>query len=460
MRVRWLCSLIVAATGLAACGGDTAQSSMDAEPAADVSARGGSSAADGAEASAEATLVVGTAVYAVPDLEEPPPRVWYRDATFGTRMIRMTDRDGDPAPDDPSPGLVPEYSRVQAFNADGSRIMIRGTDGAWYAYDAATLLPTRRLVVATEPRWDPHHPNVYYDIDGTRLRSHDLSTDAEALIRDFAGDLPGSSPEAVWTRWEGRFSDDGRFWGLLAQTGDWEAAAFIVYDMERDAVTVRDILGRRGTEEGIDHVTMSPRGTYLLASFDRSCERDELGDDRDPCGLMVYDRDLREGRGLLRVVGHYDTGLDPGGGEVVVYQDLDTDHISMLELESGAVTPLWPIDFSHTGLGFHFSGLAVDRPGWMVVSTHDDDPAIHTWMDDQVFLVETVAGGRVVRLAHTHSVVDDDREADYWAEPHATTNRDLTRIIFGSNWGRTGSGDVDAHLLVLPDDWPDHLSAG
>jgi hypothetical protein len=56
-------------------------------------------------------------------------------------------------------------------------------------------------------------------------------------------------------------------------------------------------------------------------------------------------------------------------------------------------------------------------------------------------------------------VVDDDEEADYWAEPHAAANRDLTRILFGSNWGRTGTGEVEMHMIVLPDDWEERLEA-
>jgi hypothetical protein len=182
-----------------------------------------------------------------------------------------------------------------------------------------------------------------------------------------------------------------------------------------------------------------------------------MGSDERPCGLMVYDRDLGNGRGLLRIIGHYDPALDAGGREVVVYQDIDTDHISMLDLESGAVTPLWEIDFSHTAIGLHFSGLAYDRPGWTVVSTHDNEMRAYTWMDDQVFAVELKAGGRVVRLAHTQSLVDDERERDYWAEPHASTNPDLTRIVFGTNWGRSGSGEVEMFMIALPPDWTERL---
>jgi hypothetical protein len=119
------------------------------------------------------------------------------------------------------------------------------------------------------------------------------------------------------------------------------------------------------------------------------------------------------------------------------------------------VTPLWEIDFSFTAIGLHFSGLAFDRPGWAVVSTYDDDVASHTWMDDQVFLVELQPGGRVVRLAHTHSLVDEGQPVEYyyWAEPHASANPDLTRVLFTTNWGRFDTGEVEMFMIALPPDW-------
>jgi hypothetical protein len=263
----------------------------------------------------------------------------------------------------------------------------------------------------------------------------------------------------VWTRHEGRPSNDGRYWALMAQDQTWQVVAFLVYDLDTNQViSTRDVRGVPGVEEGIDHVTMSSLGTYLLASFDRYCDPGELGSDTDPCGLMVYDRDLGAGRGLLRTIGHYDTVLDATGGEIIVYQDIDEDSIATLDLDSGAVSQLWPIDFSHTAIGIHFSGCGTDYPGWGLVSTHDDDPSDHTWMDDQVFAVELVPGGRVVRLAHTHSVtLEDGSEEAYWAEPHATVNRGLDRVVFSTNWGRTDSGETDVFLIDLPTGWIDRL---
>jgi len=398
-------------------------------------------------------LITGTEIYAVPGFAEPAPRQWFTDPTFGTCLVRVTDRKHDLSPGDASTGLVNEYARVQAFSADGSRLLVRGTEGTWYLYDAQSLVPLQELPLVVEPRWDTSDPDLIYYLDATRLMSYELSTGAQNEIHDFAPDFPDQKLSAVWTRYEGGPSRDRQYWGLMAEDEDWLPVALVVYDRETGAVALRDLRGVPGVEQDIDHVTMSPLGTYLLASFDKACEPGQLGDDAHPCGLMVYERDLTQGRGLLRIIGHYDPALDAQGREVIVYQDIDTDQIAMLDLQTGEVTPLWDIDFSHTAIGLHFSGLAYERPGWAVISTYDDSDATYTWMDDQVFVVELETGGCVMRLAHTHSVRDEEQELDYWAEPHASTNADLTRVVFGTNWGRSGTGEAEMFMIQLPPDW-------
>ena len=59
-------------------------------------------------------------------------------------------------------------------------------------------------------------------------------------------------------------------------------------------------------------------------------------------------------------------------------------------------------------IGLHFSGRAFRRPGWAVVSTYSGAQPAAPWMDDQVFLIELTSGGRVVRLAHTHSIFAEE----------------------------------------------------
>jgi len=407
----------------------------------------------------DVTFVTGTTLYDLPDFSEYPARQWFTEPTFGTCVVRVTDRDNDKSADDISPGLVNEYARVQSFNADGSRLIVHGTDGTWYLYNAQTLQPIAQLPLDVEPRWDASNSNLIYYSADTRLMSYNVQTQQNDEIHDFSDNFSGQSLAAVWTRYEGRPSRDTRYWGLMAQDQNWDTVAFLVYDRQTDQVTIRDVSSVPAVADGVDHVTISPLGDYFIASFDRYCDHGQLGNDANPCGMMVYDSDLTNGRGLLRIVGHYDPALDAQGGEVAVYQDIDTDYISMVNLETGTVTPLWEIDYSYTGIGFHFSGLGYDAPGWAVVSTHDDDPAIHTWMDDQVFLVELKTNGRVVRLADTHSIVDEEQPSDffYWAEPHASTNSDLTRIIFTTNWGRYDTGEVEMYMITLPQDWRSRL---
>jgi hypothetical protein len=407
-------------------------------------------------------FVTDLAVLAPPSLAEPAPRNPFRDPVFGTCIVRVTDRQADLAPDDPSKGLKNEYSRVESFNADGSYILARSIEAEWYLYDAASLTPLGRLPLGAEPRWDAQDPHMIYFNDETRLMSYNVASGETGLVHefgeDFADDFPGQSLVAVWTNYEGRPSMDTRYWGLMAEDENWLPVAFVVYDRLADTAIIREMRAVDGIQEDVDNVTISPLGNYYLASFDRYCEHDQLGDEAHPCGLMVYDRDLQNGRSLLRIIGHYDTALDAAGREVVVYQDIDSDQIAMLDLESGQVTPLLPIDFSHTPIGFHFSGLAYDQPGWALVSTYSGGyPEAFTWMDDQVFAIELKAGGRVVHLAHTHSRVDPEMEHDYWAEPHASVNHDFTRVLFTSNWGRSGSEQVEMYLIELPPEWMANL---
>ena len=384
-----------------------------------------------------------------PAISEPAPRVPFLDPVFGTCLVRVTDRSSDLEPGDSSQGMKNEYSRVQSFNADESRLLVFTTDGNWYLYDARTLQPLGQLPVWHEPRWDAEDPDLLYYTEETRLMSYQISNGQQQVVHEFADDFPGQSLAAVWTKYEGSPSMDGRYWGLMAEDQDWMTVALLIYDLESDGVVAM----RKTPPAEIDSVTISPLGNYLLAFYDNHCADGHLGSDDSPCGLMVYDRNLAYGRGMLRIVGHSDAALNAQGEEVLVYQDIDTDSISMLDLSSGAITPLWPIDFSKSAIGFHFSGQAFRMPGWVLVSTSNGAHPPSTWMDDQIFAVELVEDGRAVRLAHTHSLYDEGIEHDYWAEPHASVNRDFSQIVFTSNWGRSGTDDVDMYMLKLPTNW-------
>lgn len=39
------------------------------------------------------------------------------------------------------------------------------------------------------------------------------------------------------------------------------------------------------------------------------------------------------------------------------------------------------------------------------------------------------------------------------AEQTSSAHRDFTRILFATNWGRSGTGEVEMFLIELPPDW-------
>jgi hypothetical protein len=420
----------------------------------------GSTAADqitpwfeGGCADAQIPFPANLEIQPVPSLEEPAPRKPYIDPVFGTCVVRVTDRSSDLAAGEPSRGMKNEYSRVQSFNADGSRLIAFTTEGNWYLYDAASLQPLGELPIWHEPRWDYKDPELLYYTEETRLMSYRISNGRQQVMHEFASDFPGQDLSAVWTKYEGSPSADNRYWGLMAEDQDWMTVALLIYDLETDQIVAL----RETSPSEIDSVTISPLSNYFLAYYDNYCEPGWLGSDESPCGLMVYDKNLENGRGLLRIVGHSDPALDVHSKEVLVYQDIDTDHISMLDLSSGAITPLLPIDFSHSNLGFHFSGRSFRTPGWILVSTSNGSQPSSTWMDDQIFAAELEMDGRIVRLAHTHSSHDEKIEHDYWAEPHASVNQDFTQVVFTSNWGLAGTDQVDMYMINLPANWVSHI---
>ncbi len=269
-------------------------------------------------------------------LPEPAPRTSFRDPAFGRCVTRVTDRAADVESGDPSRGIKNEYSRVQAWNADESLFLLRGLAGTWYVWDASTLRKVRKLPdeVVTEPRWDATDPHLLWAIDGTRLLRVDVTSGAVTTKRDFAGDFPGRTLTFVWTRWEGSPSADGRTWGLMAEDENYEAFAFLVYDLAADRILATRDVSAWPAARASDSVTISPSGRFFLAQCE-PCPEGTLGSDASPCGLMVWNADLKNGRGLVRIIGHGDVAYDASGREVFVYQDVETDEIAYVESRDG-----------------------------------------------------------------------------------------------------------------------------
>jgi hypothetical protein len=402
----------------------------------------------------------------------PAPRQPFIDPAFGTCVARVTDSANDF--EDPQVNLKNEYSRVQSFNADESLILVYGPEsGDRFLYDAHTLEPIQRLSVnISEPRWDAQNPyrftfSRWFD-DDSRLYAAELTPNGdhfditESVVHDFTGELPPEwNATYIWHRWEGSPSNDSRFDSFMVEDADFLTRGLLSYDWATDKILGMYSVPNPENNEP-DNVGMSPSGEYVMAQFE-CCPEGQMGTYETPCGAMVYTRDLNQGWGISRCIGHSDMTWDTSGNEVIIHQETDTDQIVMTDLGTGETTTLLELDFSGGIYGLHISGRAFGRPGWVAVSVHPEDIAPDWsnpfWMVGTITALELSPNPRVVQLAHHHTLRDESAEdGGYFAEAHVSTNRDFTRLLFTSNWEQTnGTNVVEMYVIALPDDWIDHL---
>lgn len=372
----------------------------------------------------------------------------FTDPDYGTTIVRITNKTVDGYA---GPGIENEYARSDPENSNGRYVILRGNDGQWYLYDAASYQMLQQLnIIATggeepEPRWDATDPDVFYFLDGSQLKSYTITTKAITVVHDF-------SPAAmITTKTEGDASLDRRYWCLMLEDGDYNITSLVVYDRTEDR-----IIGQLNPpyKDGINWVSMDMSGTHCVIGYEDS---DNDRDDKTP-PVDVFDRNfnfvvtLPEGS-----TGHMDLALAANARDVMVYQNNATDWIAMADLTTGAETNLVKIPFDvNPDIGIHVSGNCSATPGRVLISTYNSfDPppgSTHSWMDNLLFLVELKASPKITKLAHTCAYTSQEYsgEKNYFAEAFAAINTAGTRIYYGSNWCMYTADYSDAYAVSIP----------
>jgi hypothetical protein len=333
-------------------------------------------------------------------------------------------------------------------NSDGTLVILRGNFADWALYDVATSRLLKELALNSrqegEPIWDLKDPRVYYNVWNTTLRRCHVDTDAITTLHDFKNEFPAAA--CVRTHSYGAPSADQRYWAFMVQDTDWQVIAVIVYDMVADQIVGRKQGGFFDTVRG---VSMSVSGRYCLFFHETV----------DYAG--VASRDLSDLRALPRGCGdHNDLALTRDGRDVLVYQNVATDFIAMIDLETGLETALCHIPFEvNMDIGLHISGNCTDTPGWVLVSTYGalNPPAgsRHSWMDNQLFMLELKSNPTIWRIAHTQAYLQRDAtgEKNFFAEAFASINTSATRVYWGSNWRDFSPNYSDTYAAELPANW-------
>jgi len=366
------------------------------------------------------------------------------DPVYHTQVVRVSDKAADGYS---SPGLENEYARFSPENADGTRVLLRGTDGVWFMYSWPGHENLGQVQIDNpdmEPRWDATDPNVFRYVEGPALREYRIDTGQGTVIHDFNEDNPQCA--VVRSRYEGDSSTDARYWCFMLQDENWNTLAVVCYDRQGDAMVGR----LDNPEAAIDNVSMSMNGQRCIVVWDT-----------DPATPpSAFSRDFGTRIELPDAPGHADFALTADGHEVYVYQNIHTDWIAMADLETGAETNLVPIPFGdNPDIGLHMSGNCTAIPGWVLISTYGASTQARSWMDQSLFFVQLTVNPVIWRVAQTNCLQSPGDERDYFAEAFAAVNRAGTRVWWGSNWNVAGSPAFETYVAELPANWPQQVLA-
>lgn len=377
------------------------------------------------------TLVTGADNTAPPNLVKPTKGLTFKDPVYGTCVVRLTDHANEP----PVGFARNDYSRRQAFNANDSKILIYSENGFWHLYDAVTYAWLKQLsgpAGDAEPQWHPTNPDILYYVPtngGLVLNELNVVTNQTRVVGNFTNRLPWATAAHVWTKSEGSPSKDARYWGFMVDDVNWASLGAFTWDMQTD--TILGTMNFNGNRP--DNVSMSPTGNYIVVSW--------------LDGTWSYTRDFSSRTLVNAVVEHADIALDMNGDDAYVAVDYQTGWIISVNLRTGVRTNIFEVYPNGTATAFHFSGKAYGRPGWTLISAYADYGAAgRQWLHRKVYAVELKANPRIYHLAHHHV---DPYSGQYWDEPHASVNRDFTKIMFTSNWN-AGNTNVDAYMIELP----------
>jgi hypothetical protein len=404
---------------------------------------------------------------------------------FGTTIARIA----NPA-DFGGNQLRPEYSQLQAWNADGSLLLLNsGFILDTKSYTLAHRVDYRWPGFGHALRWSPVDPRKLYfiggEIDGCKsagLYEYNLGagtpmTGTPKLVKCFAEYQSLFKDQSFE-----EMSDDGRIIALLGKkpaTNKWgyvaEAFAFDVVSGIKHRPMELPVDAEWGPTTG-DFVAASPSGKYVLMQFGGGTTRLR--------GLEAYDLDMNYAGKVNTGSGHGDFTMDSDGTEWAVMTNANNaylfsgqHYIVKARIPNGVVLDaagfvdvaatsnagltvrLLQLDWFHN---VHVSCRNSRSPGWCLISTYSTKSSLDNgWQpfESEIFRVDLTSTHlvpKVDRLAHHRSRVTAStpgdacsKQNDYWSQPHATTRPDGRQVIFGSNWGRICDPSEPVDALVL-----------
>ena len=397
-----------------------------------------------------------------PVMQQPAPGHSFMDPTFSYTVTRLSDSGKRQAVGEEHI-IKTDYSRIQAENVDGTRLLVFATNTSGllqYALldtDSSNLdlleLPSGNasgldyLHDETEARWHPQKPEIIRFIKGQnsyvgglQVYEYNIQTNKVSLLADLTGKLPKHWGKELYgmTHHEGEYSGDGNrlAWSIeSADNNAEEPVGYVAFDLRNGG----QVLGTKDYDNrDHDHLSISPSGEYVVISA-----RDKTS---------AFPVDFSNERVLMRETQHSDLCVNAAGQDCYVgvsFDDTanpDYGWVYMVELSTGTRTRLIDI-YGEGNTSLHLSARGASRPGWAALSTYNcsagNSAEQATRLCDRISLIELNKNPRIIPVAWTHSSGEN-----YYAEPHGSLNNDGSRIYFNSDWGKQGM--VDVYRIDIP----------
>lgn len=339
--------------------------------------------------------------YSVPSMPVPAYLSPITEPIFGTKLTRVT----DPSAYNGDATMRHHYSKVSAWNKDGTRMLMKK-----YLLDGKTYKVLDNLTFLTgEYRWSNIDPNKINMITSTgRFQIYDIATKQMTVIRDFSG-----YDEVRMGPWEGNLSSDDSMVVLSGKSGtDYTA---IVFDIKNNRViSTKKYPGK--WDAGIDWMSISPNGKYVVQNT-AYCN--------PSCAGAVYTLDLNLNQ-ILEISPkgeHGDLTTDLDGYDYFVYVgSRPNGYIAKVRIDTGSKTDI--VKLSTYG---HISCRNILRPGWCYATLNNSSykEAIGFKLD---------GSGTVIRFAHHRS-----SQSTYDTEAKGVVSMDGAKMLWTSDWGSAGS---------------------
>lgn len=409
----------------------------------------------------------------VPQLPDPQNFEQYKPVKaqyYETPMVKLTrNKEAIAAGEKP---FRSDYSRRNSFNCDNTLFLTYRKDGYWFVNDAKTLKPIGdalpSMATDCEPIWSESDPHLLWALPpyGEGCKLYEINVDTRKVVKTYelADRIKTFWPDAgrCWTKSEGAPSRDGRYWCWIVETAAYEVRGVIVYDRVEDK-----IIAHMDATVKPDHTSMTPSGKYAIVSWAYN----------QPLGTRAYTRNLTDKHPAatgnepyikLHVESeHSDIAITKDGREVYVAADYtgNNGQLFMCDVETGARTNLLYMYDQGTATAYHISAKCFNTPGYVVVSTYAEhlgtdgdsnnlrNQSLMQWYHRKVFVMSLEASPTYKILCWA----DSDRRKEwpnndgYWAEPQATVNNNLTRIMFNSSMNSMSVNDIETFMVALPE---------